>query len=146
MESGTAGIKIECTFPNPDAKPKKARKKAEKKVVDIDEEDDQTANNEKGGKTRPKTNTKLAMTVPDDGDDDDELERNAGEHEDAEDDGDDYHEAMAGMSDDNDENDSYDGSSDRENGWKVVRGSASGQVGKNGMSSKRAISLSDSET
>lgn len=42
VEGGDLGFSIECTFPNSEVKPKKARKQAEKKVVDIDEVDAET--------------------------------------------------------------------------------------------------------
>lgn len=151
VEDGKIGTTIECTFPNPEAKPKKTRKQAEKKVVDIDEDGDETSDKPKSAK-KPRTKKAKKTYNETTNTDDDDMGYRAGptmmggsddDRPDMDDEFADENDALADLyEDDNEDDDPDDGSSDRENGWKVVRGSASG---KNGLSSNRAISLSDSE-
>ena len=62
VESGDLGFSIECTFLNPESKPKKARKKAEKKVVDIDEVDADTDVDDPSTSTPASTSKATAKT------------------------------------------------------------------------------------
>ena len=159
IDDGAAGFAVECTFPNPETKTKKPRKKAEKTVVDIDDIDDVDDDSDilSGSKDAPKKVkkepgprglSKMAKSEPrvdehEPGDfrdmsgwdepfeDDDEEDNVFGKVETRD---------MDGI---DEASDSDPGSSERENGWKVVKGRAGGRKSDQGGSKSRAIILSD---
>ena len=159
IDDGAAGFAVECTFPNPETKTKKPRKKAEKTVVDIDDIDDVDDDSDilSGSKDAPKKVkkeaagkevAKLAKNEPrgdehEGGDfrdmsgwdepfeDDDEEDNVFGKVE------------TSGLDVIDDASDSDPGCSERENGWKVVKGKVGGRKSDQGGSKSRAIILSD---
>jgi hypothetical protein len=152
IDQGVAGFVIECTFPNHETKAKKPRKKAEKTVVDIDDvgNDSDSAKTKEAFKKLVKNETKTKSRVEgksakkepnQDGEDAKEDLRDLGAWDEPFDD-EDEEDNVFGLPGMEDESDSDPGSSERENGWKLVVGSAGGRRGQ-GASKARAIVLSD---
>ena len=152
VEEGAAGIVIECTFPNPLTKAKKPRKKAEKTVVDIDDVDSDSdsprtketpkkmGDKETNAKPKGKNRTTEKEHSDAGGIDREDLRDLSGWDEPFNDE--DEEDNVFGLAGIEDESESDQGSSERENGWKVVVGSAGGRGGQ-GASKARAIVLSD---
>lgn len=148
IEEGAAGFVVECTFPNPETKAKKPRKKAEKTIVDIDDvgiESDgseQEATKACARKAPGSSNmSKATKKEPADNDEREDLRSLDGWDEPFDDE--DEEDNVFGMAGIEEASDSDAGSSERENGWKVVVGSAGGKGVRRGDSKSKAIVLSD---
>ena len=140
VENGDVGSPIECTFLNTEVKAKKTKKAGEKKLVDIDEEENQSEVEDEKPITKPKKqkakakqkdeiatidNLDTAEDRPYVSDwDEDGAEALNEAYED---------EFMRQMgtppSDDEGGMDDFVGSSDVEEGWKVKTGTAAGRKG-----------------